>query len=157
MASTEANWLLDRLENNKGTKITILGKSYNIKPMCNAVAEKMDRYTTKVSMSQCNESKMMITLSDSRKAVPKSLSLMLLHGWFKVTFFHWAYWRYLHRKYSQQEMNEPLMKCFEINSLAFFLTNMAYLQANSQMTEKITKVNSSTIIQELKSEEETIQ
>ena len=54
-------------------------------------------------------------------------------------------------------MTELLAKCFEVNSLAFFLTNMAYLQANSQMIEKITKVNSSTIIQELKSEEETTQ
>ena len=153
MASTQANWLLDRLENNKGTKIQAWGKIYNIKPMCNAVAERMDRYTTKVSMGK----EMIVTLSDSRRVVPKCLSLMLLHGWFKVTFFHQIYWRYLHRKHSQQEMTEILAKCFEVNSLAFFLTNMAYLQANSQMIEKITKVNSSTIIQELKSEEEMTQ
>lgn len=153
MASTQANWLLDRLENNKGTKIIARGKAYNIKPMCNAVAERMDRYTTKVSMGQ----EISITLSDSRSVVPKCLSLMLLHGWIKVTFFHWIYWRYIHRTYSQQEMTELLAKCFEVNSLAFFLTNMAYLQANSQMIEKITKVNSSTIIQELKLEEETTQ
>ena len=153
MASTQANWLLDRLENNKGTKIQALGKIYNVKPMSNSVAERMDRYTTKVSMGQ----EVTIALSDSRRVVPKCLSLMLLHSWFKVTFFHSIYWRYLHRKYSQQEMTQILPKCFEINNLAFFLTNMAYLQANSQMIEKITKVNSSTIIQELKSEEETTQ
>ena len=66
MASTQANWLLDRLENNKGTKIQALGKIYNVKPMSNSVAERMDRYTTKVSMGQ----EVTIALSDSRRVVP---------------------------------------------------------------------------------------
>lgn len=156
MASTQTNYLLDRLENNQAEKKTLLNKVYKIKPMSNAVSERVDRYITKVTIeNESGESSTMATLSNKRKAIPKCLSLMLLHGFFKVHLFHWIYWRYLHIKYSQQEMSEVLAHCFEVNNYGFFLTNLAYLQANSQMIQRIAKESSTTIIQELRSGEET--
>ena len=36
-------------------------------------------------------------------------SLVLLNGYLKIFFFHWLYWRYLWRKYTDEELLEIFM------------------------------------------------
>lgn len=142
MASTQANYALDELEHGEPKITKLLNKTYRLKPMCNAVARRMDKYSTKADMSYSGDaSKLMVNMAGNRDLVPKCLSLMLLHGWFKVTFFHWFYWRYLNSFYSQQDMSEVLTKCFEINNIGFFLSNIGLILANNQMIEKMAKAN----------------
>lgn len=142
MASTQAHYALDQLEHGEAQVTKLLNKVYKLKPMVNAVARRIDKYSTGADLSYSDDaSKLMVNMSTNRKLVPKCLSLMLLHGWFKVTFFHWFYWRYLDRHYSQQDMSVLLTKCFEINNIGFFLSNIGLIFVNNQMIEKIAKAN----------------
>jgi len=156
MTQTEVNYLLDNLDKNIGVSKKLLEKTYKLKPMGNYVAEKVDRYITESTVEQIEgKAEIKVMIANKRKVVAKCLSLMLLHGFFKVMLFHPIYWRYLHIRYSQQEMSAILPECFKVNNYGFFLTSLAYLQANSQMIQKIATENSITTLQELRSEEET--
>lgn len=152
MASLDAYLKLDDLEQNTRKTVILGGKKYKIKAMCNYVAEKRDRYTAKAQLSFNEDGSKVIThMATNRKLVPKCLSLMLLGSFFKVFLFHWFYWRYLNVKYSQEEMVPILQSCEEMNNIGFFLSNLASLQASTRMIEKMTRTDSTNIIQELRS------
>lgn len=152
MATTEANFLLSELENNvpkitevSGGKHVIIehkNKRYKVRPMVNAVADRMDRCATKAHLAYGeDESRLLVNMTGNRKLVSKVLSLMLLHSWFRVTFFHGLYWRYLYRFRSQEDMMAILEACYNMNSIGFFFQNLTLIMMNSQMIEKIAKAN----------------
>lgn len=152
MASLDAYLKLDEVDQNARKSVTINGKTYRIKPMCNYVAEKRDRYVAKAQLSFSDDGTQLIAnMAKNRKLVPKCLSLMLLGSFFKVIFLHSLYWRYLNIKYSQEEMLPILQSCDETNNIGFFLSNLTSLQVSMRMTEKMTKTDSINIVQELKS------
>lgn len=156
MASTKTNIELDELDRNIAPERFINGKRYRIRRISNAVAERMDRYVAKSRLSQSEEPGMlMANMAGNRELVPKCLSLMLLGGLLNIHLFHWIHWRYLHNKLSPEEMCELLNEGLQINSIGFFLTSLGYLQTQSRMIAKMTTTDSTTILQELRSEAET--
>lgn len=81
-------------------------------------------------------------------------SLMLLNSYWKILFFHWVYWRYLWRKYSDDEL-------FEITALAkkkvdsqtqAYLTNTIYLIGMKDTIMTMTREEAERTLQELKQE-----
>jgi len=151
MATTEINYALDELERNASKEEKIGNKIYKLKPMTNAISLRMDRYITKAQLSYTEDNRQLIVnMSKNRKLVPKCISLMLLHSFFKVVLFHWIHWRYLHFMYDQEFLGKLLQGCMSRNDIGFFLSNLAYLQANSLMIEQAAKTNTTSILQKLK-------
>lgn len=81
-------------------------------------------------------------------------SLVLLNGYWKIKLFHWIYWRYLWRKYSDEEL-------FEITALAkkkvdlqtqAYLTNTIYLIGMKDTMMTMTRKEAERTLQELKQE-----
>lgn len=146
MAKTQTNFDLSSLERNEATRVSLRGKVYSIRAMKNAVSEKMDRYIAKANLSYSEDkSKLLVNMSENRKLVPKCLSLMLLGTFLRVKLFHFFYWRYLHIKCSQEEMAPVLNECFEVNNVGFFFQNLASLQGNCQLIERMTMENTISI------------
>lgn len=146
MVTTETNLRLDDLDKDSGLEITVGRKKYRIKHLKNSVAERLDRYIAKGEVEYSDDKGVLLAnMSKNRKLVPKCLSLMILGSFFKVMFFHWIYWRYLHIFKSQAEMQKVLEPAFEMNDVGFFFQNMVSLQANSRMIQKMAKTSTITI------------
>lgn len=157
MASTTANFALEELEQGNPKTQKLLDKVYKLRPMVNGVARRMDRYSTKAHLSYSEDnSQLLWNMTGNRSLVPKCLSLMLLGTWFRVTFFHWVYWRYLNWFYSQQDMYAVLTQCFNTNNIGFFLNNLTLIMANNQLIERTAKANIINTSPKQKPEEETI-
>jgi len=151
---TEDNVKIQKIENNE-TIISNLGNNkVKIKRLNNAIAEKFDRYTAEAEISYA-ENGLLINMSNNRKLVPKCVSLLILHSWIKVHLFHWAYWRLLHIKYSQKELGEPLKAGLGLGEYNGLLSNLVYLQDNSQLIQRATKGLIRSTLQEPESEVET--
>lgn len=79
-------------------------------------------------------------------------SLVLLNGYWKIFFFHWAYWRYLWRKYTDEELLEIFMvakKKVDLQTQAYF-TNTIYLIGMKDTIMTMTKKEAERALQELK-------
>lgn len=79
-------------------------------------------------------------------------SLVLLNGYWKIKLFHWIYWRYLWRTYSDDEL-------FDITALAkkkvdsqtqAYLTNTIYLIGMKDTMMTMTRAEAERTLQELK-------
>ena len=157
-ATTKDNMALDALEHNKAHIYKMGRKAFRIKPMTNAVATRVDRLVALRSEElrpADNPKELLLNLTKNRTLLPKCLSYMILHGWFKVTFFHWIYWRYLHFTYTTNEMLDVYKEVNEMNSIQSFFTFMASLQETSRLIKRMSETNIQTIRQELRSEAET--
>lgn len=152
--TTKDNLLLRQIENNDVVETTLGDKTIHIQRLNNAIAEKFDRYTAGAEISY-GEKDLLFNMSNNRKLVPKCVSLLMLHGWLRVKLFHWWHWRMLHRKYTQKELGEVLLAGLSLGEFNGLLQNMAYLQDNSRIIQKMTKASIRNILPELKSEAET--
>lgn len=81
-------------------------------------------------------------------------SLVILNGYWKIKLFHWLHWKYLWRKYSDEEL-------FEITALAKkkvdlqtqdYLTNTIYLIGMKDTMMTMTREEAERTLQELKQE-----
>lgn len=155
MATTKDSLLLDAVERNAAKIITLGKKKFKIRPMTNAVSARVDRLVAQRSEElkpADNPKELLLNLSKNRSLIPKCLSLMILHSWFKVTFFHWFYWRWLHATYNISEMLDVYQKVNEMNSIQDFFYFSASLQENNQFIRRMSEVNTKTMRQELSSE-----
>ena len=158
MATTKDSLLLDAVERNAAKTITLGKKKFKIRPMTNAVSARVDRLVAQRSEElkpADNPKELLLNLSKNRSLIPKCLSLMILHSWFKVTFFHWFYWRWLHFMYTMEEMAIVYQQFNSVSDInAFFLCSV-YLHENNQFIKRMSEVNTKTMRQELNSEAET--
>lgn len=79
-------------------------------------------------------------------------SLVLLNGYWKIVFFHWVYWRYLWRKYSDEELLEIFMvakKKVDLQTRAYF-TNTIYLIGMKDTMMTMTRKEAERTLQELR-------
>lgn len=79
-------------------------------------------------------------------------SLVLLNGYWKIFFFHWIYWRYLWRKYSDEELLEIFMvakKKVDSQTRAYF-TNTIYLIGMKDTMMTMTRKEAERTLQELR-------
>lgn len=82
----------------------------------------------------------------------KCASLVLLNGYWKIKLFHWAYWRYLWHKYSDDELLEVTMvakKKVDLQTQAY-LTNTIYLIGMKDTAMTMTRKEAERTLQELK-------
>jgi len=156
MITTKDNIRADEVEQNEPTLVRLGRRMIKVRITNNTVARRFDRYTAEAEMSY-NEAGTQLTLNmnNNRDLVPKCVSLIILHSWFKVTFFHWIYWRYLDRHYSQAELGEPLQAGLSLGEGRHLLKNLLFLQDNSQMIRKMTQGIIRNTIAAPKSEPET--
>lgn len=158
MVTTQTNLQLDDLDIDRPVIITAGKKTYKVKRMKNAIAERFDRYIAEAEVEYSDDmDKMLVNMNKNRKLIPKCLSLIILGSFFKVKLFHWFYWRYLHIFKSQEEMAAILAPAFKMNDVGFFFQNMASLQANCRIIKRMTKTNTFNIAQEQKLDQETQQ
>jgi hypothetical protein len=127
----------DVLENGKDV-VEIRGKKFSIGWIKKGVIRKL----THTIMTCKNE--------DELSA--KCASLLLLNGYWKIFFFHWVYWRYLWRKYTDEELLEIFMvakKKVDSQTQAYF-TNTIFLIGMKDTIMTMTKKEAERALQELK-------
>ena len=140
MITTKDNIRLQQIEQNEADTVMLGTRQIKIRMMNNAVAERFDRYVAEAEISYSEDRKdLIVNMAKNRTLVPKCVSLIILHSWFKVTFFHWMYWRYLDRHYSQAELGEPLRAGMNMGESLKFFESLVFLQDNSQMIQRATK------------------
>lgn len=140
MITTKDNLRIQKIEQNEAEPIMLGTKKVRIRMMNNAVAERFDRYVAEAEISYSEDKKdLIVNMTKNRSLIPKCVSLIILHSWFKVTFFHWMYWRYLDRHYSQAELGEPLRAGMSMGESMKFFESLVFLQDNSQMIQKATR------------------
>lgn len=79
-------------------------------------------------------------------------SLVLLNGYWKIKLLHWAYWRYLWRKYSDDELLEIFLvakKKVDLQTRAYF-TNTIYLIGMKDTVMTMTRKEAERTLQELR-------
>lgn len=79
-------------------------------------------------------------------------SLLLLNGYWKIKLFHWIYWRYLWRTYSDEELFEltaVAKKKVDFQTQAY-LTNTIYLIGMKDTIMTMTREEAERTLQELK-------
>jgi len=158
MATTKDNLRLDELERNASQTFKLGKKKYKIKQMTDAVSARRDRLVAQRSEElkpADNPKELLLNLSKNRSLIPKCLSLMILHSWFKVTFFHWIYWRYLYATYTMSDMIRIYEQFNKVEDINDFFGFTASLQANNKMIKRMSETNIQTIQQELRSEAAT--
>lgn len=140
MRTTKTNLRNQDLEDNAPLKVMLRNKEISVRMMNNAVARRFDVYTAKCEISYDEDKKQLfVKMNGNRDLAPKCVSLIILRSWFKVTFFHWIYWRYLDKHYSQVELSIPLKAGLSLGESNALLTNLLCLQDNSQMIQKATQ------------------
>ena len=93
-----------------------------------------------------------MTCKNEDELSAKCASLVLLNSYWKVFFFHWIYWRYLWRKYTDEELLEIFMvakKKVDLQTQAYF-TNTIYLIGMKDTIMTMTKKEAERALQELK-------
>lgn len=149
--TTNDNLGMDKLERNEPKVFTLGRKKYKLKRMNNAVSARVDRLVAEreSSLSVSSDKRdLLINLSKNRTLVPKTLALMILHSWAKVTFFYWIYWRYLNYKYSMNDMLSIYNALNQYDDVTDFFYFTASLQSRNRMIKRMSEKNTQTIIQE---------
>jgi hypothetical protein len=129
--------LNDILEDGKDV-IEIRGKKFSIGWIKKGVIRKL----TNVIM----------TCEKEDELSAKCASLVLLNGYWKIFFFHQIYWRYLWKKYTDEELLEIFMvakKKVDLQTQAYF-TNTIYLIGMKDTIMTMTKKEAERALQELK-------
>ena len=82
----------------------------------------------------------------------KCASLVLLNSYWKIKLFHWVYWRYLWKKYDDEELLDVFVtakKKVDLQTRAYF-TNTIYLIGMKDTTMTMTRKEAERTLQELK-------
>lgn len=93
-----------------------------------------------------------LTCKNEDELSAKCASLVLLNSYWKIRLFHWAYWRYLWRKYSDEELLEIFIvakKKVDLQTRAYF-TNTIYLIGMKDTIMTMTRKEAEHTLQELR-------
>ena len=93
-----------------------------------------------------------LTCKQEDELSAKCASYVILNSYWKILLFHWIYWRYLWRKYSDEELLEIFMvakKKVDFQTRAYF-TNTIYLIGMKDTVMTMTRKEAERTIQELK-------
>ena len=129
--------LNDILEDGKET-VEIRGKKFSIGWIKKGVIRKL--------------SNVILTCKKEDELSARCASLVLLNSYWKIFFFHWIYWRFLWRKYSDEELLEVFMiakKKVDSQTRAYF-TNTIYLIGMKDTMMTMTRKEAERTLQELR-------
>lgn len=93
-----------------------------------------------------------LTCKQEDELSAKCASYVILNSYWKILLFHWIYWRYLWRKYSDEELLEIFMvakKKVDLQTRAYF-TNTIYLIGMKDTVMTMTRKEAERTLQELK-------
>ena len=93
-----------------------------------------------------------LTCKNEDELTARCASLVILNGYWKIKLFHWVYWRYLWRNYSDEELfpiTEIAKKKVDSQTQAY-LTNTIYLIGMKDTIMTMTKKEAERTLQELK-------
>jgi hypothetical protein len=127
----------DILENGKDV-IEIRGKKFSIGWIKKGVIRKLTHT--------------ILTCKQEDELSARCASLVLLNSYWKILFFHPIYWRYLWRKYSDDELLEIFLvakKKVDSQTRAYF-TNTIYLIGMKDTIMTMTKKEAERTLQELR-------
>lgn len=156
MATTKDNLQALDIDRNAEYEIRLGSKIKKIKAMNNAVSERCDELIARAEISYSEDKKdLVINMGKNRKLVPKCLSLMILHSWFKVTFFHCIYWRWLHAKYTMSELSEAVKECMGLSDVGPFYSVLDALQGTNRIIQRMSATNTFNISREFGQQENT--
>jgi hypothetical protein len=157
MADTKTNVLLDAVDKNEYIPVLVRGKVFKIKRMTNGIERRYSRYVANAMLSYSDDNKkLIVNMTTNSTLLPKCVSLIILHNWFRVTLFHQIYWRYLDKKYSIHDLRTIYETGQDMGGLQDFFECMASLQANNQLIQRMSEISTANIHQELKLGQETI-
>lgn len=129
---------LDNILENGVDVVEIRGKKFNVGWIKKGIIRKLTHE--------------ILTCKNEDELSAKCASLVLLNSYWKVVFFHWFYWRYLWRKYSDEELLEVFMvakKKVDSQTQAY-LTNTIYLIGMKDTIMTMTKKEAERTLQELR-------
>jgi hypothetical protein len=150
MATTKDKLLLQEIDRNEKISVRLGEREIKIRRLTNAVAERFDKYTAEAEMSY-KDGELLLNMGKNRKLIPKSVSLIILGSWLKVTLFHWIYWRWLHIHYDQSELGTVLREGISMGECNALCLNLLYLQDNNRIIQRATTGTIRNTMEEQKS------
>ena len=156
MATLETDLRLQNVMDNSSELVTVpSGKTYRIKRLTNRPAELIGKLITKghIAAEKTNDNdyvQMSINMEHNRKLAPKVLSIAILHNPFKIFFFHWIYWRYLHNFGEQADLKVLLEFLYGQGELKDFFFNMASLRQQNLIATMPARKSQTTTTTEAK-------
>lgn len=136
--NNETQEILDDILEDGKEVVEIRGKKFSIGWIKKGVIRKLTH--------------VIMTCKEEDELSAKCASLVLLNSYWKVFFFHWVYWRYLWRKYSDDELLEVFLvakKKVDSQTRAYF-TNTIYLIGMKDTIMTMTKKEAERTLQELR-------
>lgn len=123
---------------NKAISLKIGKHTYRFKPM--------KKYTNwRISFHLVSQKKTNPDLAETvgamrfyQKEQAKVLSLGLLNNYWLILFFHWAYWRILFHRLSEEEYSKLLTSVIDRMDAGFFLLNIEIAERINSLTRKQT-------------------
>ena len=129
--SLSARLRLNEIANNEKVEMKLGKKNYNIHRLGNWTSMKiMDLiWKSQTIIQNGNELTLNIdALICNRLVAPKVISYAILKYPWKIRMFHWAFWRKINKKYSQEDYAPALNKIFSYGvDLDFYLSNLTFL------------------------------
>ena len=92
-----------------------------------------------------------LTCKNEDELTSRCASLIILNSYWKIKLFHWIYWRYLWRNYSDEELfpiTEIAKKKVDLQTQAY-LTNTIYLIGMTDTIMTMTRKEAERTLQEL--------
>ena len=92
-----------------------------------------------------------LTCKNEDELTSRCASLIILNSYWKIKLFHWIYWRYLWRNYSDEELfpiTEIAKKKVDLQTQAY-LTNTIYLRGMKDTIMTMTRKEAERTLQEL--------
>ena len=129
--SLSARLRLSEIANNEKVEMKLGRKKYNIHRLGNWTSTRVMELIWKSQLLIQNGNSMTLNvdaLTCNRLVTPKIISYAILKYPWKIRLFHWALWRKINRKYSQEDYTAAISKIFSYAvDLDFYLSNLTYL------------------------------
>lgn len=129
--SLSARLRLSEIANNEKVEMKLGKKKYNIHRLGNWTSTRVMELIWKSQLLIQNGDNMTLNvdaLTCNRLVTPKIISYAILKYPWKIRLFHWAFWRKINRKYSQEDYTAAISKIFSYAvDLDFYLSNLTYL------------------------------
>jgi hypothetical protein len=147
------------IDRNLPVEISVGRKKYRINRMTNSVQGKIDMLVIE-SQYAANENdgtsrgiKKVIRMN--RRLVPKVMSILILAHPVKIFLWHWIHWRWISVFHYTDEWIQIISRMYDGSELRNFFSIIEYLQANVEVIKNLAKMDTSSIRQSLKSDQET--
>lgn len=129
--SLAARLRLNEIANNEKVEMKLGKKTYKIHRLGNWTSMKIMDLTWRSQTIIQNSNELTLNIDAlicNRLVAPKIISYAILKYPWKIKLFHWAFWRKINKKYSQEDYTPALHKIYSYGvDLDFYLSNLTFL------------------------------